>query len=347
MLKLFLYCFLAAAGTQTPDCYTVDKSVTRADLESFNTWRHTYNKTYVGETNLSQYFKAWHYNRQFIEQHNQQNNDFTMELNQFADTSRDRWRTGPQYNKHLAGRTFSRPLEEKEVLGLPAHVDWRQKGVVTPVKNQQQCGSCWTFSATGSMEAQHALSTGRLLSLSESQIVDCDKSDDGCGGGFMDDAFRYVIASDGIETEQEYPYKPIDQNCSFNATKIKARFSGFHDVTGGEAGLKRTLATVGPISVAIDASDIGFQMYKDGVYYNPDCSTTILDHGVLAVGYGTTSNGTDYWIVKNSWGAVWGNKGYIWMSRNRGNNCGIATMASYPVSSTAGPRTGIRGLPSV
>ena len=218
----------------------------------------------------------------------------------------------------------------REVEGLPRSVDWRTKGVVTPVKNQGQCGSCWAFSATGSMEAQHALAKNKLLNFSESQIVDCDSADAGCGGGFMDDAFKYVISAGGIESEKAYPYLPEDEKCTFNASRIVAHFKGYQDVKGGEEGLKQAVAQVGPVSVAIDASGMDFQLYKKGVYYSPSCSPTFLDHGVLVVGYGTTKNGTDYWVVKNSWGSSWGDNGYILMSRNRNNNCGIATEPSYP-----------------
>jgi cathepsin L len=181
------------------------------------------------------------------------------------------------------------------------------------------------------MEAQHALKTGKLVSLSESQIVDCDLKDAGCAGGWMDGAFRYVISNYGIEPEKDYPYIAQFEKCTANKTENVATFSSYKDVTGGETGLMEAVATVGPISVAIDASQPDFQLYQSGVYYNPDCSTTILDHGVLVVGYGTTANGTDYWIVKNSWGETWGNKGYIWMARNRNNMCGIATHPSYPI----------------
>jgi cathepsin L len=312
-------------------CYQTNNSTNHQDLSDFHHWRIAYNKTYTGEKNLAYYFKNWLHNRDYVEIHNAKHNDFKLGLNQFADINTHRWEEAPHYNQRLAERKFTEPHYEKEDLSLPKHVDWRPKGVVTPVKNQQQCGSCWAFSATGSMEGQHALKTGKLVSLSESQIVDCAKQDNGCGGGWMDDAFTYVIASKGIEPEKDYPYVPLDEPCTYNVTEEAATFTGFHDVKGGEAGLKKAVATVGPVSVAIDASWPDFQLYKSGVYYNPDCSTTNLDHGVLAVGYGTTQNGTDYWIVKNSWGDTWGNKGYIWMARNRNNNCGIATQPSYPL----------------
>ncbi|CAM1321223.1 Uncharacterised protein r2_g2959 [Pycnogonum litorale] len=180
---------------------------------------------------------------------------------------------------------------------LPATVDWRQKGLVTPVKNQQLCGSCWAFSSTGSLEGQHKTKTGKLVSLSEQNLVDCSGKygNNGCEGGTMDNSFRYVKANDGIDTERSYPYEAKDDVCRF----------------------KKKMSV--PPSLDIR-----------GVYDEPQCSQVQLDHGVLVVGYGTDGS-SDYWLVKNSWDTGWGMSGYIKMSRNKKNQCGISTAASYPL----------------
>jgi len=177
------------------------------------------------------------------------------------------------------------------------------------------------------------LKTGKLVSVSEQQLVDCSGSygNYGCDGGLMDYAFKYIIANKGIDTEASYPYTAQDGSCAWNPANVGATISSYTDVTSGDEGSLTTSITKQPVSVAIDASQSSFQFYSSGVYYEPACSSTQLDHGVLAVGYGTQS-GSDYYIVKNSWGSGWGSAGYIMMSRNRDNNCGIATAASYPTA---------------
>ena len=329
---MFCYLTLVSNVTQLICNHPIHTELEATDVTEFNYWMKNFNKSYEEHEMSKKYYK-WLENKRFIENHNSQDKGFELGLNQFADMENSEWFTRYGVNHKLVATDYNLPVEWEKDDTLPKSVDWRKKGVVTNVKNQQQCGSCWAFSAVGSMEGQHALKTGKLVSLSESQIVDCDinGTDEGCSGGLMDGAFKYVINTSGIESEKDYPYVPEDDPCNFTKNKVVATFSNYSDVKGGEEGLKRAVSAVGPISVAIDASNPSFQFYKNGVYYEPDCSSSMLDHGVTLVGYGTTKNGTDYWIVKNSWGESWGQKGYIWMARNRDNNCGIATQPSYPI----------------
>jgi len=206
---------------------------------------------------------------------------------------------------------------------LADDVDWRKQGAVTGVKNQAQCGSCWSFSATGSMEAAHFFATKQLVSLSEQNLVDCSvpEGNQGCKGGWMDQAFKYVIQNGGIDTEESYRYTATGPNaCKYNPSNRGATISGYQDVaSGSESGLQQA-ASGRPVSVAIDASHSSFQFYSSGIYYEPACNPRNLDHGVLVVGYGSTGGSQgDYWIVKDSWGTGWGMSGYLNMARNRNN----------------------------
>lgn len=220
---------------------------------------------------------------------------------------------------------------------LPDSVDWRLiPGRVSPVKNQGQCGSCWAFASTGCLEGQELGRRGRfngssLVELSEQNLVDCVKKDYGCNGGFMKDALDFVGEENGIDDEKSYPYEARTRKCRFNPDKVAfADQAGALLPSGDEEALKKVVATYGPVAVAIDASSIWFQFYRKGVYYNKHCKNKQdqLDHGVLVVGYGNDPKKGDYWIVKNSWGPGFGEKGYIRMARNRKNNCGIATAAT-------------------
>jgi cathepsin L len=297
--------------------------------EQFGQWQLKHGKTYGSKQEERHRLGVFLSNAKFVAQHDAAARGFSVALNEFADL------TNAEFVAQMNGMNISKKtmlVGLQADASLPATVDWRTKGAVTPVKNQGQCGSCWSFSATGSMEGAHQMATGNLVSLSEQNLVDCSvaQGNQGCNGGLMDQAFQYVISNNGLDTEASYPYTATGPNqCQFSRSNVGATISGFTDVASGSESALQSAVAGRPVSVAIDASHSSFQFYSSGVYNEPACSSTQLDHGVLAVGYGTES-GSDYWLVKNSWGASWGLQGYIKMSRNLNNQCGIATAASFP-----------------
>ncbi|XP_052009562.1 procathepsin L-like [Xyrauchen texanus] len=315
-------------------------SLSLEDLE-FHGWKLKLGKRYSSVKEEVQRKLTWLTNRKLVLVHNiladQGIKSYRLGMTYFSDMDNEEYRRvfrgclgSFNTSKARGGATF---VQQANGIVLPDSVDWRDKGYVTNVKDQKDCGSCWAFSATGSLEGQTFRKTGKLLSLSEQQLVDCsgDYGNMGCNGGLMDQAFQYTEANKGLDTEDSYPYDAHDGQCRFNPSTVGATCTGYVRVSRqDESELQRAVATIGPISVAIDAGHISFQLYESGIYDEPYCSSTDLDHGVLAVGYGTDA-GKDYWLVKNSWGLNWGDKGYIKMSRNSRNQCGIATAASYPL----------------
>jgi cathepsin L len=294
----------------------------------------TPHKSYSQEDFLARYtiFKA---NLDFINAHNADpTNTFSVKMNKFGDLSNAEFVAIFNGFKMPAVRPSAPQFVPLKGQALPDSKDWRDAGAVTAVKNQEQCGSCWSFSTTGSVEGCHKISAGTLVSLSEKNLMDCSWSqgNQGCNGGLMTSAMDYIISNKGIDTEASYPYVAVSSHtCKYNAANKGSTLASYTNVKeGSESDLQNAVNTA-PTSVAIDASHNSFQFYSSGVYYEKSCSPTQLDHGVLAVGWGTSS-GSDYWIVKNSWGTDWGQDGYIWMSRNKKNNCGIATMATLPAT---------------
>merc|ERR1711973_12372 len=318
-------------------------ALARPELDSqWEEFKIRYGKQYDDSEEVTRR-DIWESNYDFMEKHNAAYEagyeTFTVGENEFNDL------TNEEFVSFFNGLHVNEGSEDGVVLPAlkknPEKVDWRQHGFVTPVKNQKQCGSCWAFSTTGSLEGATFNKTKKLVSLSEQNLVDCSKKDGnlGCFGGLMDNAFKYIRDNKGIDTEESYPYTAkTGKQCLFNATNVGATLTSWVDIkSGSEEALETAVAQVGPVSVAIDAGHKSFQMYKQGVYYSKECSSKKLDHGVLAVGYGTVQSQDanhppkKYWIVKNSWGESWGMKGYINMAKDMHNICGIATKASYPV----------------
>jgi len=230
----------------------------------------------------------------------------------------------------LRAKNYNYALKDMNVTAT--EVDWVAKGAVTPVKNQGQCGSCWSFSTTGAIEGAFKIAGNPLTSFSEEELVECDNSqhggsDGGCNGGLMDNAFNWV-SQNGLCTEDSYPYNSGSGSagsCRMSSCTPVATLTGHVDVPDEDAMVPAL--TIGPVSVAIQADTSTFQLYKGGVLDDAKCGEQ-LDHGVLAVGFGTDS-GKDYYKVKNSWGPGWGESGYIRMVRGK-DQCGIAKSASYP-----------------
>jgi len=255
-----------------------------------------------------------------------------MGINEFADLTFSEFKTKYFGYSHTEMEYLRSKNYHAVVKAAPTSVDWRTSNAVTPIKDQGQCGSCWAFSTTGSVEGALVLQGGKALtSLSEQQLVDCSQAEgnQGCNGGLMDYGFQYIIDNKGICTEAAYPYTAKDGTCKKTCEKV-ATITGFKDIPqGDENSLYNAVGTIGPVSVAIEADQTGFQFYSGGVF-DGTCGTA-LDHGVLAVGYGVDTTGKNYWIVKNSWGTSWGETGYIRMIRGK-NQCGIALAASYPTA---------------
>ena len=281
---------------------------------------------------LSLFQGGYEDNLKFIEDHNTKNTSYEVGINEFMNRSYVNGSTNESSHYIQTDHSMINVLSDKTV---PKEIDWVKKGAVSSVKNQLECGSCWAFSAVGAVEGSWSLKHHQLYNLSEQELVDCSSylGNQGCNGGSMDNAFKYIIQN-GLCSNGSYPYNGVGDQCKNQTCTKMVHIDKYYDVPpNNEKQLEKAVAKQ-PVSVAIQANQQSFQLYKKGIYSDPDCGDQ-LDHGVLVVGYGyDLFHGMKYWIVKNSWGKSWGENGYMRMVKGIGDpkgQCGIAMDPSYPV----------------
>lgn len=299
--------------------------IAQHEEKSFLSWMRRTNQFFTGDEYHLR-LGIFLTNLRRVQEFNSLEKTFKVGINKFACYT-------PAEYKILLGRIqssqSSRQKITKKIKGdEPDQVDWREKNIVNAVKDQGQCGSCWAFGTIQACESAYALTHGTLNVCSEQNLVDCVPDCYGCNGGTESNALTFIIYGQFglLASEADYPYKAVAESCTYAILKGINKITSFdHGEEGNEAYLK-TLVSQGVCDVAIDASAWSFQAYTSGIYDEPACSSEFLDHAVGLVGYGT-ENGVDYWIVRNSWGPDWGEKGYIRMSRNKNNQCGIASDA--------------------
>lgn len=303
--------------------------------QAWTSWKQNFSKLYVS-LNEEQYRKnVFIQSYDTVVKHNKNSqNTYKLGLNDFADLDEDEFMA-----KFTGYKAPQKPKKKNykpiEVESLSANVDWRDHKAVTPVKDQRACGSCWAFSATGALEGASSIFHNKQYSFSEQQLVDCSDGDygnKGCKGGNMDNAFEYVIEQ-GIMLEEDYKYigrRDSEHKCFWDHKKVKDTIKDFYDIPETNQDLVKALSQQ-PVSVGINALPI--KLYRSGVYSDWVNCPGHLNHGVLVVGYGQTDDGQKYWIVKNSWGSLWGDDGYFKLERKDTGEgiCGILEMASYPI----------------
>ncbi|OAY22689.1 probable cysteine protease RD19C [Manihot esculenta] len=306
----------------------------------FTTFKASFGKNYATQEEHDYRFKVFKANLRRARKHQMMDPTAVHGVTKFSDLTPREFR-----RQYLGLKRLRLPADAHEAPilptnDLPTDFDWRDKGAVTNVKDQGSCGSCWSFSATGALEGAHFLSTGKLVSLSEQQLVDCDHEcdpeeygacDSGCNGGLMTSAFEYTLKAGGLEREEDYPYTGTDRgSCKFDRSKIAASVSNFSVISIDEDQIAANLVNHGPLAVGINA--MFMQTYIGGVSCPYICSKR-QDHGVLLVGYGAAGYAPirfkekPFWIIKNSWGENWGENGYYKICRGR-NICGVDAMVS-------------------
>ena len=319
-------------------------------IDRFRDWVYDYKILIKNEDHEMTVFEKWVTNDKYIEDFNSKNYTFILGHNQFSGMDSNEFSAYLGYSKkyesvsNLRGNSMKGEFASfASFASLPLSIDWVENGAVTNVKDQGQCGSCWSFSTTGALEGAYYIKYGDLVSFSEQQLVDCDNlknggKDHGCNGGLMDNAYSWISKNGGLCSESSYPYTSGTKKTSGTCMKTCSLIYGsiidsFEDVTPNSDIAMMSALVNQPVSIAIEADQKEFQLYKSGVF-TASCGTN-LDHGVLVVGYGTLDD-EDYYLVKNSWGTTWGSNGYIYLGRGSEYNdgagqCGLLMEGSYPL----------------
>lgn len=308
----------------------VSASLLEQRVTLFESFKATHDKTYSNQVEEATRFAIFSANLAEIEEHNllydQGLVSYRKSINRFSDMTQEEFKSYLTLHSKPTLKSEQTIPYVKKGVEIAASVDWREQGYVTEVKDQGDCGSCWSFAVTGSTEGAYYRSSGNLVSLSEQQLIDCTTYlNFGCDGGYLDETIPY-IAENGLQSESSYPYTATDGTCRYDSSQVVTKVSTYHSISDEES-LLEAVATQGPVAAAIDATYITF--YDSGVYSSSQCSADELNHGVLIVGYGT-ENGQDYWLIKNSWGSSWGDAGYFKLLRGT-NECGVAVDDVYPV----------------
>lgn len=331
---ILILCACACTSNTASRAYDIPSAT-----KKFEEWMSRHGRDYKDVSEKAKRLKIFLENLQFVGEFNgAANRTYKVGLNKFSDLTNEEFVAAYTGYKLPSSTTRnSSQVNSFKYQGsnsIPESIDWVKKGAVNPIKDQRRCGSCWSFSVVAAVEAITQITTGVLPNLSEQQLIDCaTDGNQGCEGGWMDNGFEYIINNNGISSQANYPYVGVDGTCDAQASSVaEAKISDHTDVPSNEDDMLKAVA-MQPVSAALDASGDVFKNYAGGVFTGP-CEAN-LNHAVTVVGYGTDTDGTKYWLIRNSWDVSWGESGYMRLQRDsgvEGGLCGVASKVSYPVA---------------